>query len=193
MPVSEPARRARVVALLLLVIASLCVVAPAASTLGAASGGLRITGIAACAPGQGPRGAAHAPTPPIVAPRRMGPAAAAATIQVTYSGFSVQAQAAFQRAVDIWAAELSSSQVIRISASWTPLGDGILGSAGPSGLYRLSDGYYYRPPWRRPAAVRDRRDGRAVGALQQQLRRLVPGHGRSAVVEPVRLRDRGAA
>ncbi len=55
----------------------------------------------------------------------------AATIEVTYVGFESvpQAQQAFQRAIDIWAALLDSSVPIRIEARWTPLAQGVLGSA----------------------------------------------------------------
>ena len=54
------------------------------------------------------------------------------TITVTYHGFSASAQAAFQAAVDIWASLISSKVPIRIDATWTALGTGILGQAGPT-------------------------------------------------------------
>ncbi|MEI2775890.1 MAG: hypothetical protein V9G19_07935 [Tetrasphaera sp.] len=59
---------------------------------------------------------------------------AAPTVQfkVTYVGFSAPAKAAFQRAVNKWAAKLSSPVPITVRASWEPLGSNILGSAGPS-------------------------------------------------------------
>src|SRR5689334_1727211 len=41
-------------------------------------------------------------------------------IKVNYSGFSAQAQAAFQHAVDIWATQLTSSVPIVVNASMTP-------------------------------------------------------------------------
>jgi hypothetical protein len=64
---------------------------------------------------------------------------AAATSQfiVTYTGFSPQAQAAFQYAVDIWSTLLVSSVPIRINANWTRQANNVLGSAGPS-TYRLA-------------------------------------------------------
>ncbi|WP_420457495.1 hypothetical protein [Rubrivirga sp.] len=55
-----------------------------------------------------------------------------ATFQVDYSGFTPQAQAAFQRAVDIWADHLVSSVPIRVQASFASLGSTTLGSAGPN-------------------------------------------------------------
>ena len=57
---------------------------------------------------------------------------ASATISVTYTGFSAQAQTAFQAAVNIWAATITSPAPIRIQASFAPLATGVLGSAGPS-------------------------------------------------------------
>ena len=54
-----------------------------------------------------------------------------ATITVTYSGFTPQAQAAFQFAVDIWASQIISPVPILIDAQFVPLGPGVLGAAGP--------------------------------------------------------------
>ena len=55
---------------------------------------------------------------------------------VTYTGFTPEAQAAFQYAVDIWARQISSTQTIYITATWTTLSPGTLGSAGSEGLIR---------------------------------------------------------
>ena len=60
---------------------------------------------------------------------RSGPATA--QIEVTYDGFSAQARASFQAAVDVWERYVVSDVPIRIDAHWTPLGQNILGSAGP--------------------------------------------------------------
>lgn len=54
-----------------------------------------------------------------------------ATISVTYTGFTAEAQAAFQRAVDIWSDHLESPVTIRVDASFGELGERVLGSAGP--------------------------------------------------------------
>ncbi|MFC1997222.1 choice-of-anchor D domain-containing protein [Chloroflexota bacterium] len=59
-----------------------------------------------------------------------------ATINVTYNGFSAQAQTAFQHAVNIWAATIQSPVTINIVANWTPLSPGVLGSAGPNYIIR---------------------------------------------------------
>jgi hypothetical protein len=52
-----------------------------------------------------------------------------ATIEVTYIGFSDEAKAAFQQAVDIWETLIESPVPIRIEATWASLGPGVLGSA----------------------------------------------------------------
>jgi len=59
-----------------------------------------------------------------------------ATFDVTYVGFTPQAEAAFQYAVDLWSMQISSPQVIRIQANWTTLGAGTLGSASSNGIVR---------------------------------------------------------
>lgn len=64
----------------------------------------------------------------------------AATIQVTYIGFSEEAKQAFQYAVDIWESMISSPVTIQIEAHWTGLGNGVLGSASPYTLYRNFNG-----------------------------------------------------
>jgi len=53
-------------------------------------------------------------------------------IFVTYNGFTPQAQAAFQFAVDIWAMSIETTVPIRINANFAPLNPGVLGQAGPS-------------------------------------------------------------
>ncbi len=63
---------------------------------------------------------------------------AMAVFNVTFNGFSPEAEAAFQRAVDTWAALITSSQTIHVEVSFEPLDPGVLGSAGPSGLLLLS-------------------------------------------------------
>ncbi|GAA1901468.1 hypothetical protein [Lapillicoccus jejuensis] len=66
------------------------------------------------------------------------PAAKAVTARfvVTYHGFSAPARAAFQRAVDYWSTQVTSSVPITVDATYTALGPGILGSAGPSSVWR---------------------------------------------------------
>jgi hypothetical protein len=71
-----------------------------------------------------------------VPPPPTGESPTTATFVVTYNGFTPQAQAAFQYAVNIWSSLLVSSVPIRVTATWTPLNPGILGSAGASSFYR---------------------------------------------------------
>ncbi|MDT7857529.1 hypothetical protein RQM47_12830 [Rubrivirga sp. S365] len=74
---------------------------------------------------------------PALAERRGGAATVvrteggAATFEVTYAGFTPQAQAAFQAAVDVWAEHVASPVPIRIDARFESLGANVLGSAGP--------------------------------------------------------------
>ncbi|MCZ6776417.1 MAG: T9SS type A sorting domain-containing protein [Ignavibacteria bacterium] len=55
---------------------------------------------------------------------------------VTYNGFSPAAQTAFQFAVNIWAALIGSPVTIRVTANWTSLATGVLGSAAANGAVR---------------------------------------------------------
>lgn len=58
-----------------------------------------------------------------------------ATIEVTYVGFSLEAQQAFQYAVDIWQSLIYSPVPIHIQANWQSLATGVLGSCGPGNYY----------------------------------------------------------
>lgn len=59
-------------------------------------------------------------------------AAATATFQVTYVGFTPEARADFQRAVDIWSHLISSPVPITVYAQYEPLAESIEGYAGAS-------------------------------------------------------------
>lgn len=63
-----------------------------------------------------------------------------ADIFVYYLGFTPEAQAAFQSAVDIWASTLDSDVDIFVLAQFAPLGPGVLGSAGSTFIVRDSPG-----------------------------------------------------
>ena len=54
---------------------------------------------------------------------------------VNYSGFTPEAEAAFQYAVDIWATILVSDVPIRVDASFQVLPPNVLGSAGPTFIF----------------------------------------------------------
>ena len=60
-------------------------------------------------------------------------------IIVDFTGFSADAQAAFQFAVDILAAQLNLDIPIRLEAVFEPLGADILASAGPNGVFLPTD------------------------------------------------------
>ncbi len=60
----------------------------------------------------------------------------AATFQVTYNGFTPAARTAFQSAVNVWKTRVNSTVPITVRATFQPLGTGVLGSAGPSFLWR---------------------------------------------------------
>ena len=79
----------------------------------------------------------------IPAPDRFQQGVQTATFIVDYEGFTPQAQAAFQHAVDIWSSILVSSVPIRVKAKWAPLGSGVLGAAGPNGF--ANDGVKWFP------------------------------------------------
>ena len=79
------------------------------------------------------------------------------TINVTYVGFTPEAEAAFQAAVDIWEASLQTNVTIEVQANWTVLADGVLGSAGPNTIWNgfsgSPDGNWY------PSALADQLHG----------------------------------
>jgi len=76
-------------------------------------------------------------TPSLVPDAASRPSAAlAATFNVTYTGFTPAARTAFQRAVNLWAPLINSTVPITVAASFQPLGTGVLGSAGPSSVWR---------------------------------------------------------
>ncbi|MCK5378431.1 MAG: hypothetical protein KAJ78_03465 [Acidobacteria bacterium] len=74
--------------------------------------------------------------PVFLPPRVTGAKVATATFEVTYNGFSAEAQTAFQAAVDIWSQKITSPSVIRVEANWTPLEEDVLGSAGANRNWR---------------------------------------------------------
>lgn len=62
--------------------------------------------------------------------------ASSAIVTVNYTGFTPQAQAAFQFAVEEWSTQISTTVPIVINATFTPLGAGVLGQAGPTYILR---------------------------------------------------------
>ena len=58
---------------------------------------------------------------------------------MTYTGFSTAAHDAFEAAVEVWETLIVSQMVIHVAANWTPLAANVLGSAGPSSIYKRSN------------------------------------------------------
>ncbi len=69
--------------------------------------------------------------PPVILPQPER----TASFVVNYTGFSTEAQAAFQYAVDIWSSLITSDVPIVIDATWEDLPGNTLGSAGATGLW----------------------------------------------------------
>ncbi|MDX1420149.1 MAG: hypothetical protein R3181_09295 [Rubricoccaceae bacterium] len=109
-------------------------------------------------------GASGSPVGHAFAPNALarGRGEAAADIRVTYDGFSDDAQAAFQAAVDVWAEHITSPVPIRINARCTDLGGNLLGSAGPF-LVRNFGGAPVANTWY-PYALADALSGRDLDA-----------------------------
>jgi hypothetical protein len=87
--------------------------------------------------------------------------ATAATFQVTFTGFTPEAQAAFQRAVDLWAPTLNSTVPITVSASFEELPPGILGAARSNFFHRNFVGAPTRNTWY-PDVIANKRAGRQL-------------------------------
>jgi hypothetical protein len=97
---------------------------------------------------------------PIPAPRHSGAPdakgahvnAATSDIEVTYTGFDVDArgeaaQQVFEAAVTVWESLIVSDETIHVAANWVNLGSGgVLGSAGPGNIFLLSDKRWYPTP-----------------------------------------------
>jgi len=58
------------------------------------------------------------------------------TIEVTYTGFTFEAQKAFAYAVSIWESLIYSPVPIRVKANWQSLSQGVLASCGPSDYFK---------------------------------------------------------
>ena len=75
------------------------------------------------------------------------------TFEVTYVGFSPEAQLAFQKAVDIWSSLIETEIPIRVLAVWKPIVDEsgssstILGGASPGTYFANFDGAQYISTW----------------------------------------------
>lgn len=63
-----------------------------------------------------------------------------ASIIVTYSGFTAEAQLAFQYAVDLWQNMIYSTIPIRVKANWVILDKGVLGNCSAADYYKNFEG-----------------------------------------------------
>lgn len=88
---------------------------------------------------------------------------ARAQFVVTYHGFSAAAQVSFQRAVDYWSTQVTSAVPITVDATYTALGPGVLGSAGPGSLWRDFTGAPRAGTWYIDA-VANKRSGTQLSA-----------------------------
>ncbi len=84
-----------------------------------------------------------------------------ATINVTYVGFSDQAKASFQKAVDIWETLIYSSVPINVEAHWEVLGTNVLGSATPYTFFINFDGAQKDGIWY-PVALAEKIAGKGL-------------------------------
>lgn len=75
---------------------------------------------------------------------------ATATFEVNYNGFSDEAKAAFQAAVDVWSSLLSSPVPITIDAYWVEMDDGVLGSSGSPELFKNFINAPFKDTWYKP-------------------------------------------
>jgi len=91
---------------------------------------------------------------------------ASATFNVTYNGFTPEAEAAFQAAVDIWAGLINSSVTINVSATWQPLEEGVLGSATWGTAFRNFEGAQKEDTWY-PVALAEKMAGQELNEPSQ--------------------------
>ena len=86
-------------------------------------------------------------------------------IVVNYSeGFTPEAKAAFQYAVDIWAQTISSPVTININAEWKPLAQGVLGSASWATAFGGFEGALVKNVWY-PVALAEKMAGRDLNDI----------------------------
>ena len=86
-----------------------------------------------------------------------------ANIEVDYNGFSEEAQAAFQAAVDVWETFITSPVTINVRATWAPLGAGVLGQAGTTQIFANFEGAQKLNVWY-PIALAEKITGKDLNA-----------------------------
>lgn len=76
-----------------------------------------------------------------------------AVFEVTYTGFTEEAKAAFEKATEIWSYLISSPVPIKIDARWEVMETGVLGSSGPPAVYRNFKNAYLKDTWYYPSVA----------------------------------------
>ncbi len=89
-----------------------------------------------------------------------------ANIIVDYNGFTEQAQASFQRAINIWSNILKSNVTIRVQAFYQPLGPSVLGSASAADYNRNFPGAPVANTWY-PIALAEKIAGRELNSVRE--------------------------
>ena len=103
-----------------------------------------------------------------LAPHTVTRVGGGATFEVTYTGFTAEAQAAFQRAVDIWSEHIVSTVPIRVNAQFGPLNAGVLGGAGPQNAFANRSAFPLQGTLY-PDALADALNGSDLGSGQQDI------------------------
>ena len=96
-------------------------------------------------------------------------AEATATFVVNYTGFTPQAQAAFQAAVDVWANLITSPVPIVVNAQFAALSPSVLGSAAATYVVKDFPGAPQSQTWY-PAAVANARAGSDLFLTESDIR-----------------------
>ncbi len=76
-----------------------------------------------------------------------------AIFDVSYTGFTDEAKAAFAKATEIWSYLVSSPVPIKIDARWEVMDNGVLGSSGPPSVFRNFKNATYTDTWYHPSVA----------------------------------------
>lgn len=102
--------------------------------------------------------------------------AATSNIEVNYINFPTQAKTAFEQAITIWEKYLVSSQIIRITATWsTTLANSTLAETGASRIYKNITGLPYTNVWY-PTPLAEALTGRDLNAGEADINMSINGN-----------------
>lgn len=102
--------------------------------------------------------------------------AATSNIEVNYINFPTQAKTAFEQAITIWEKYLVSSQIIRITATWsTTLSNSTLAETGASRIYKNITGLPYTNIWY-PTPLAEALIGRDLNAGEADINMSINGN-----------------